>query len=436
MTMVATTPVQPAERSGEEGDERTGRRCRLCGRELTRTFVDLGMSPPCESFLPADRLDLPETFYPLHVRICDGCLLVQLPGYLPAEDIFSEYAYFSSFSTSWVEHARRYVEKITARLGLGEDSLVAEVASNDGYLLQHFLPAGIPVLGIEPAANIAEVARERGVRTEVEFLGEKTGQRLRDAYGPADLVVGNNVYAHVPDLVDFTRGVRALVAGAGWVTLEFPHLARLIEQRQYDTIYHEHFQYYTLLTAGRALASGGLALVDVEELASHGGSLRVYARPAEVAGPPSAEVERVLAEERVAGLHDLAGHEGFAASVLQVRRDLMAFLLEASRAGRTVVGYGAPGKGNTLLNHVGVRPDLLSFTVDRNPYKHGRFLPGTHIPVLPPERLDEARPDYVLVLPWNLRAEITRQLAPIAEWGGKLVFPIPRLEVVDPGGAP
>jgi len=411
----------------------TDRLCRLCDAPLRRTFVDLGMSPPCESFLAAAELDAVERMYPLHVRICEQCLLVQLPEYLPATEIFDEYAYFSSYSQSWVEHARRYAEQITARLELGPESLVVEAASNDGYLLQHFAAAGIPVLGVEPAANVAKAARDKGIATEVEFLGEKSGRALRDRYGPADLVVGNNVYAHVPDLVDFTLGLRALVSDDGWVTLEFPHLLRLIEQNQYDTIYHEHFQYYTMLTAIRALARGGLAVVDVEELRSHGGSLRVYARPHAAAGAPSDAVRAVLAAEQAVGLDTVAGHDGFAASVLNIKRDLLDFLITASREGRTVVGYGAPGKGNTLLNHCGVRSDLLAFTVDRNPYKHGRFLPGTHIPVHDPEMIERARPDYVLVLPWNLRREISAQLAYVADWGGRLVFPIPRLEIVTPG---
>ena len=404
--------------------------CRLCGAALTRTFVDLGMSPPCEDFLTADRLDTMERFYPLNVRICDECLLVQLPAYVDPADVFVEYAYFSSFSDSWVEHARRYAETMTTRLALGPDSLVVEAASNDGYLLQHFHAAGIPVAGIEPAENIAVAAREKGVPTETFFLGERTGAEFAARHGRADLVAANNVYAHVPDLVDFTRGLRELVADDGWVTIEVQHLLRLIERNQYDTIYHEHFQYYTVLTIMRALRSGGLELVDVEELPTHGGSIRAYARPAAVAGEPSEAVARLLAEEEVAGLDTVQGHAGFAGAVSRIRNDVLDFLITAAREGKTVAGYGAPGKGNTLLNHCGVRSDLLEYTVDRNPYKHGRFLPGTHIPVHSPDRLAETKPDYVFVLPWNLRAEITEQLAYVREWGGRLVFPIPTLEVV------
>ena len=403
--------------------------CRLCGASLTRTFVDLGMSPLCESYVAAERLDEAEAFYPLHVRLCDSCLLVQLPAYVSGEDIFSDYAYFSSYSDSWVAHAERYAEAMIARLELTEGSLVTEVASNDGYLLQHFLARGVPVLGVEPAANVAEAARSRGVRTVVEFLGAETGQQIAGEHGQADLVAANNVFAHVPDIRGFAAGLRALVKDTGLVTLEFPHLLRLIEGRQYDTIYHEHFSYLSLLTSSRVLATAGLRVVDVEELSTHGGSLRVYARPEESAGEPAARVKAVLAEEEAAGLHTVAGHEGFARAVLQIKSDLLEFLLTAAREGRSVAGYGAPGKGNTLLNHCGIRTDLLQYTVDRSPVKQGKFLPGSRIPIYAPEHLAETRPDYVLVLPWNLREEISAQLDYIRSWGGRLVFPIPVLDV-------
>jgi hypothetical protein len=404
--------------------------CRLCGTALTETFVDLGMSPLCESYLRADQVDARESFYPLHVRVCGQCLLVQLPAYVPGEEIFSDYAYFSSYSDSWVAHAKRYADAMVDALGLGPDSLVTEVASNDGYLLQHFVARGVPVLGVEPAANIAEVARGRGIRTEVHFLGAGTGAALAARYGRADLVAGNNVYAHVPDLVGFTAGLAALAKPTGLVTLEFPHLLRLIEGNQYDTIYHEHYQYLSLLTAQRALATGGLSVVDVEELSSHGGSLRVHARHAAAAGEPTTNVKSVLEAEAEAGLHTVEGHRGFAQSVFGIKRDLLDFLLTARAEGRRVVGYGAPGKGNTLLNHCGIRQDLLTYTVDRSPHKQGMFLPGTHIPIHAPERIAQDRPDYVLVLPWNLRTEISEQLSYVREWGGRLVFPIPALEVV------
>jgi hypothetical protein len=391
------------------------------------------MSPLCESYVPADRLDAAEVFYPLHVRVCEECLLVQLPAYVPGEDIFSDYAYFSSFSDSWVAHAKRYAEDMIAQLGLTPDSLVTEVASNDGYLLQHFHAAGIPVLGVEPAANVAEAARAKGIRTVVQFLGPDTGTAIAAEYGRADLVAANNVFAHVPDIRGFAAGLRALVKDSGLVTMEFPHLLRLIERRQYDTIYHEHFSYLSLLTSSSVLATAGLSVIDVDELRTHGGSLRVYARPRENGAEPSARVKAVLAAEEAAGLHTVAGHEGFAPAVLTIKSDLLGFLLTAAREGWSVAGYGAPGKGNTLLNHCGIRSDLLPYTVDRSPVKQGKFLPGTHIPIYPPERLSETKPDYILVLPWNLREEISRQLSYAGSWGGKLVFPIPELEIFSAG---
>jgi len=407
-----------------------GPECRLCGAEVTRTFVDLGMSPLCESYLSANKLDQAEQFYPLNVRICESCLLVQLPAYVAGEEIFSDYAYFSSYSDSWVAHARRYADAMTERLGLSERSLVTEVASNDGYLLQHFLTSGIPVLGIEPAANVAEAARAKGIRTEVDFLGAETGHMISGRYGKADLVAANNVFAHVPDIRGFAAGLSALVKDTGTVTLEFPHLLRLIERRQYDTIYHEHYSYLSLLTSSRALQTAGLKVVDVEELDTHGGSLRVFAQPEEFADEPTPNVKAVLDAEEFAGLHTVAGHEGFARQVLKIKSDLLGFLLEAARQGKSVAGYGAPGKGNTLLNHCGIRADLLSYTVDRSPHKQGMFLPGTHIPIYAPIRLAETQPDYIVVLPWNLRDEISSQLDYVRSWGGRLVFPIPALEVI------
>jgi SAM-dependent methyltransferase len=387
------------------------------------------MSPLCESYLPAEGVDAPEVFYPLNVLLCQQCLLVQLPAYVPGEHIFSEYAYFSSYSDSWVAHAKRYAEQMTAALGLTSDSLVTEVASNDGYLLQHFVAAGIAVLGVEPAGNVAKAAVAKGIRTVVEFLGPETGAAIGAKYGKADLVAANNVFAHVPDIRGFAAGLRALVKESGLVTLEFPHLLRLIERRQYDTIYHEHYSYLSLLTARRALETAGLRVLDVEELSTHGGSLRVHARPAEAGGEPSERVKAVLDAEAVAGLHTVAGHAGFADEVLRIKSDLVEFLVGAARAGKSVAGYGAPGKGNTLLNHCGIRSDLLAYTVDRSPVKQGKFLPGTHIPIYPPERIAQTKPDYILVLPWNLRDEISQQLDYVRSWGGRLVFPIPALEI-------
>ena len=407
----------------------SGHVCRLCGANLTRLFVDLGMSPLCESYLAADRIDAPEVFYPLNVLICEECLLVQLPAYVSGEQIFSDYAYFSSYSASWVEHAKQYANEMTARLGLTQESLVTEVASNDGYLLQHFHTAGIPVLGVEPAGNVAEVAIAKGIRSVVKFLGPQTGEEIASQYGKADLVVGNNVFAHVPDIRGFAAGLRALVKDTGLVTLEFPHLLRLIERRQYDTIYHEHFSYLSLLTASRALDAAGLRVIDVEELGTHGGSLRVFAQPTGSAGEASSRVKMVLDLEQVAGLHTVDGHAGFAAVVLKIKSNLLTFLISAAAEGKTVVGYGAPGKGNTLLNHCGIRSDLLRYTVDRSPHKQGMFLPGTHIPVLAPEWIARTKPDYILVLPWNLRDEIREQLEYVQSWGGRLVFPIPALEI-------
>ncbi|WP_199431050.1 class I SAM-dependent methyltransferase [Qaidamihabitans albus] len=405
--------------------------CRLCGSTNLASVVDLGATPPCERFLTAEQLDEPETTYPLHLKVCAECWLAQLPPLITPEDTFTEYAYFSSYSTSWVEHARDFVHGAVGRLGLDGDSFVVEVASNDGYLLRHVVSQRIRCLGVEPSVNVGQVAREAGVPTMTAFLDPGTGAAVRAEHGPADLVVANNVYAHIPDVPGFTRGLRALVADDGWVSIEVQHLLTLIEKTQYDTIYHEHFQYYTVESARRALATGGLSVVDVELLPTHGGSIRLWARPAEVAGEPSGRMTDVLAREKAAGLHELSGYTEFAARVGRVRRDLLRFLAEAAERGETVVGYGAPGKGNTLLNHCGIRPDLLAYTVDRNPYKHGRFTPGTRIPILPPERIALDRPDYVLVLPWNLRAELTEQLSFVHDWGGRLVFPIPVLDILE-----
>ncbi|MEV6610709.1 class I SAM-dependent methyltransferase [Kutzneria sp. NPDC051319] len=403
--------------------------CRLCGSTNLEGVVDLGATPPCERFLTEAQLDEPEVTYPLHLRVCTQCWLAQIPPLITPEDTFTEYAYFSSFSTSWVEHARRFVDGAVERLGLDADSFVVEVASNDGYLLQHVVSRWIRCLGVEPSVNVGQAARDKGVPTLTAFLTPETGAQVRAEHGPANLVVANNVYAHIPDVIGFTKGLRNLVADDGWVSIEVQHLLTLMELNQYDTIYHEHFQYYTVASAQRALASGGLSVVDVELVSTHGGSIRLWARPTEVAGEPSTRVHDVLAREKAAGLHELSGYTEFAARVAKVRRDLLAFLTKAAAEGKTVVGYGAPGKGNTLLNHCGIRPDLLAYTVDRNPYKHGRFTPGTRIPILPPERIAEDRPDYVLVLPWNLRDELVEQLAYVREWGGSLVFPIPELEV-------
>jgi SAM-dependent methyltransferase len=408
----------------------TQRSCRFCEAQLKHTVVDLGMSPPCESYLTAEQLDEVEPFYPLHVFVCEECLLVQLPAYVDPEDIFRQYAYFSSYSRSWVEHARRYVQLSTDRLRLGPESFVVELASNDGYLLQHFLERGIQVLGIEPARNVAAAAEARHVPTLTEFFGTELAERLIREGRPADLVVANNVLAQVPDLNDFVAGIRILLAPGGVATLEFPHVLRLLEGSQFDTIYHEHYSYFSLLTARRIFSAHHLVLFDVEELPTHGGSLRIYLRHAtDTTKPITPAVDALLTAEASAGFDRLDRYLSFGPDVQRAKRRLLAFLIQAKEEGRQVVGYGAPGKGNTLLNYCGIRTDLLDYTVDQNPYKQGRFLPGVHIPILEPSRIAETRPDYVVLLPWNLRDEIMQQLAYIRAWGARFVIPIPEVEV-------
>lgn len=408
-------------------------RCRFCRSPLHTTFVDLGMSPLCQTHITPAQLQDMEPFYPLHAYVCDQCFLVQLQEFVAPDAIFSEYAYFSSYSTSWVEHGRRYAAAMMSRFGLGTRSRVMEVASNDGYLLQHFVAAGVPVLGIEPAANVAKVAIERGVPTTVQFLGEATGRAIAKAHGQADLVAGNNVLAHVPDINDFVAGMRELLAPQGVITMEFPHLLRLIEGKQFDTIYHEHFSYLSFSTVEQVFAAHGLVLFDVEELPTHGGSIRIFARHAahtpQAVGPRVAEMRE---RERALGYRSMEGYLGFGEQVREAKRGLLSFLIEAKRQGKKVVGYGAPGKGNTLLNYCGIRSDFLDFTVDANPYKQGKYTPGTHIPILAPEAIREAKPDYVLILPWNLKDEIVAQAGYIREWGGRFVVPIPSVQVIQP----
>jgi SAM-dependent methyltransferase len=407
--------------------------CRLCGNTNLRSVVDLGASPPCERFLTSSQLELAEPTYPLHLRICSECLLLQIPSLIEPEENFTDYAYYSSYSDSWVCHARTYVNDVSRRLGLDSDSFVVEVASNDGYLLQHLVADGVPCLGIEPSVNVSEAARVKGIPTRTDFLDERVADEVRIERGPADLVIANNVWAHIPDLLGFTQGLRRLVADDGMVTIEVHHALNLITQAQFDTIYHEHFHYWTVLAARRALATAGLVLIDVELLSTHGGSLRLWAQPE--AGNPTVlpSVADVIDLEIAAGLDRVEGYEGLSARVSEIRNDLMSFLLDCNRRGTKVAAYGAPGKGNTLLNYCGIRPDLLSYAVDRNPYKHGRFTPGTRIPVLPPEALDADKPEMILVLPWNLATEISEQLAYTAEWGAKLVFPLPHLMIKEAG---
>ena len=408
--------------------------CRLCQSPLNSTFVDLGVSPLCESFLPADQINQMEPFFPLHTMVCEECFLVQLQEYVKPEHIFTEYAYFSSYSTSWVEHARRYCEMIAQRLGLGPRSQVFELASNDGYLLQHFLPLGVPVTGIEPAANVAEVARTKGIATLVEFFGAALAQRLVMEGRRADLIIGNNVLAQVPDLNDFVAGMQILLAPDGVVTLEFPHLERLIEENQFDTIYHEHFSYFSLVTIERMAARHRLRIFDVEQLPTHGGSLRVYLCRRDAGHVQSSAVDALLAHERQIGFEKGETYARFSKQVHQTKRQLLSFLIECKDKGAKICGYGAPGKGNTLLNYCGIGTDFLDFTVDRNPYKHGRYTPGMHIPIYPVEAIDKAKPDYLLILPWNLKTEIVAQMRHVGEWGCKFIVPIPHAHVIDPRG--
>src|SRR5215471_4991904 len=418
--------------STSTGAKLAKRHCRFCQAPLETTFVDLGMSPLCESFLTGDQLNQMEPYFPLHVLVCGNCFLVQLQEYVKPEHIFTEYAYFSSYSTSWVEHARQYCLMIKDRLGLGPKSQVFEIASNDGYLLQHFLPLNIPVMGIEPAANVAEAARSKNVPTLVEFFGLDLAKRLVSEGRRADLIAGNNVLAQVPDLNDFTAGMAHLLAPNGVITLEFPHLERLIEDNQFDTIYHEHFSYFSMVTIDRLARKHGLRLFDVEHLPTHGGSLRVYLCRAESTHATLPNVTALLAHEREIGFEDIKSYARFAAKVHRTKRELLSFLIECKQNGAKICGYGAPGKGNTLLNYCGIGPDFLDFTVDRNPYKHGRYTPGMHVPIYPVSAIDEARPDYLLILPWNLKKEIIGQMRHVGAWNCKIIVPIPSVEVIDP----
>ncbi len=404
--------------------------CRFCGAPLRETFVDLGLSPLCENFIDATRLSAPESFYPLHTFLCEKCFLVQLPEHVGSAEIFEEYAYFSSYSDSWLAHAQKYVEAITERLGLGPKSSVMEIASNDGYLLQYFKAKGIPVLGIEPAKNVAAVAIEKGIPSLTSFFGCRLAQELASGGQQADLLLGNNVLAHVPDINDFVSGMKALLGPGGVITMEFPHLIRLIEENQFDTIYHEHFSYLSFTTVGQIFAAHGLVLFDVEELKSHGGSLRIYARHADDESKPVLE-RAVALKQREAdwGITDVAAYRRFAEKVEGTKRKILQFLVEAKSAGKSVVGYGAPGKGNTLLNYCGIRTDFLDYTVDRNPYKHGKYTPGTRLPIFPPEKIRETKPDFLFILPWNLKNEIITQNSYIREWGGQFVVPIPEIQI-------
>jgi len=405
--------------------------CRFCGTKLQHTLVDLGMSPLCESYVSAEKANQMEPFYPLHVYVCDNCFLAQLEQFVSAESIFTEYAYFSSYSDSWLQHAKRYTEMIVKRLDLDRSSTVLELASNDGYLLQYFVKKGIPSLGIEPAKNVAKVAIEKGIPTITEFFGVKLARKMSDEGRKADLLLGNNVLAQVPDINDFVGGMKIALKPHGVITMEFPHLMRLIEGNQFDTIYHEHFSYFSFVAVEKIFAEHGVTLFDVEELKTHGGSIRIYGRHAEDVGktltPRAIEMRE---RELQAGYTQLKTYSAFGEQVKETKRKILEILIDLKRQGKRVVGYGAPGKGNTLLNYCGIRNDFLDYTVDRSPYKHGRFTPGTHIEIFPPEKIRQDRPDYLFILPWNLKDEITRQMSFIREWGGKFIVPIPEAKIV------
>lgn len=404
--------------------------CRFCNSTLEHTFVDLGMSPLCESYVKPEQQNQMEPFYPLHVYVCDRCFLVQLQEYVSPDNIFSDYAYFSSYSDSWLQHAKAYTEKMVERFKLQGQSQVVEIASNDGYLLQYFVAQGVPVLGIEPAANVAEVAIKKGIPTTVKFFGQQTAREVAAEGNKADLLLGNNVLAHVPDINDFVKGMKILLNPEGVITMEFPHLMRLMEENQFDTIYHEHFSYLSLLTVEKIFAAHGLTIFDVEELSTHGGSLRIYACHYEDTSKPiSQQVQELRAREEIAGFTNLEQYFSFSEKVKETKFKLLDFLITAKREGKSIAGYGAPGKGNTLLNYCGIRSDFIDYTVDRNPYKQGLLLPGTHIPIFHPDKIKETKPDYVLILPWNLKNEITAQMSYIRDWGGQFVVPIPEVEV-------
>jgi SAM-dependent methyltransferase len=407
-------------------------KCRYCGTRLKYTFVDLGMSPLCQTHIEPHQLNHMEPFYPLHAFVCHKCFLVQLDEYVSPQEIFSDYAYFSSYSDSWVQHAKNYAEMMEKRFGLGKSSKVMEIASNDGYLLQHFVAKGIPVLGIEPAGNVAEVAIKKGIPSTVKFFGEQTAREIAAEHGHSDVLLGNNVLAHVPKLNDFVAGMKVLLKPEGVITMEFPHLYRLMERNQFDTIYHEHFSYLSFHTVEQVFASHGLVLFDVEELSTHGGSIRIFGRhDTDTKKAVTERVTQMREREIREGFKTLEHYGAFAEQVKETKRKILAFLIDAKRHGKTVVGYGAPGKGNTLLNYCGIRQDFLDYTVDRNPHKYGRYTPGTHIPIHHPDKIRETKPDYLFLLPWNLKDEIVKQMSYIREWGGKFVVPIPAIEVIE-----
>jgi hypothetical protein len=410
----------------------SGLACRFCGAPLSQVFVDLGASPLANSYLEPADLARAEPFFPLAVYVCGECLLVQLPEAERPEAIFSDYAYFSSYSESWLRHAEAYAAAMIERFGFGPDHQVIEIASNDGYLLRWFRERGVPVLGVEPAGNVAAAAEAAGIPTQVKFFGAATARELVAAGKRADLLVGNNVLAHVPGLNDFVAGLKILLGPSGVLTMEFPHLLRLMDEDQFDTIYHEHYSYFSFATVRKVFAAHGLTLFDVEELPTHGGSLRIYARHDEDASKPVGErVAALLAREEAAGLGRLETYRSFGERVQRVKWGLLRFLIDSKEAGKSIAGYGAPAKGNTLLNYCGVRTDFLDYTVDRSPHKQGRYLPGVRIPIHGPDRLRETRPDFVLILPWNLKEEIVEQMADVRSWGGRFVVAIPEVRILE-----
>lgn len=411
----------------------TTSKCRFCNNKLEHSVINLGMSPLCQKHVKPENANDMEKFYPLHAFICDKCWLMQLEEFATPDEIFADdYAYFSSYSESWLNHARKYTEMMIERFGINSEKLVVEIASNDGYLLQWFVQKNIPVLGIEPAANCAEAAKEKSVRSEVKFFGKNTAIELSAKYGKADLLLGNNVLAHVPDINDFVSGMKEMLNTGGVITMEFPHLQRLIEENQFDTIYHEHFSYLSFVAVNRIFAHHGITLFDVEELPTHGGSLRIFGKHADDTSKKITErVHELLKREIELGFETLEYYAVFEEKVKETKRKILDFLIKAKREGKSIVGYGAPGKGNTLLNYCGIRTDFIDYTVDMSPHKQGNFLPGTHIPILHPDVIKETKPDYVFILPWNLKKEITNQHKYIADWGGKFVVPIPELTVLE-----
>lgn len=433
--MKRTTRSKPSNRQSPKQNRsvnlRPGSACRFCGASLDKTFIDLGMSPLANSYIKADESNRMEPFYPLHVYVCSKCLLVQLEEFTSPQSIFGDYAYFSSYSESWLDHAKRYVENVSGRFDLGPRHHVVEIASNDGYLLQYFVQRGVPVLGVEPAANVAAVAKKKGIPSVVKFFGVKTARELAKMNKRADLLIGNNVLAHVPNINDFVGGLKILLKPKGVITMEFPHLMQLMAENQFDTIYHEHFSYFSLLAVEHVFAKHGLTLFDVEELPTHGGSLRIYARHGkDVSKPVGSRITELREREEQAGFDTLQYYLNFASQVETTKRKLLTFLIEAKEKGKSVVGYGAPAKGNTLLNYCGVRTDFLDYTVDRSPYKQGHLLPGVRVPIFHPDKIKETKPDYILILPWNIRDEVMQQMSYVREWGGKFVVPIPEVKVL------